>query len=453
MRLALAGLVALGVAGWGSATLARPVAQLQQIDVSRAPGSQVQVSIAADLTGRVLLAAANSLDPRAPDRGYRVVGYTSADAGSTWSAFSPDGTSRQRCSTADPAAAVDPDGLELVAFVDRLCSTPFDVASFGIDIVTRPGARGRWSRGTVAPIVPGYGNDKPTAAIDSGPRSPYRGRIYVAWSRWHGRDVPIRIALSTSDDSGRTWTAPRVVAGLPDAVSGFATVAIGPDGVVYLTWTDDRRQIFVERSTDGGLSFDMPVLVALAAGPPSGLCGYSGFEVTAQPRRCITTDPSIAVGDRVFVTWTAPGRNAADRDVFVRTFSPTLAPLAAAVRVTQPRSARLGDQFLAASSFDRSERRLWVCFYDTTGDPSRVRTRYSCTTSSDGMSWPPASPVASVASDETADDALDPGYGDYEGVVAVRGVAHPIWADARDLRNLGEEIYTTTLTADRLSRR
>lgn len=381
------------------------------------------------------------------------MGYASLDAGTTWSAFSPDGTSVERCSTADPASAVGANVLELVTFVARLCSTPFDVASFGIDVVIRSGTHGRWFRGSVAPIVPGYGNDKPAAAIDSEPGSPYRGRIYVAWSRWHGRDVPIRIALSTSDDAGRTWTAPRIVAGLRDAVSAFATMAIGPDGIVYLAWTDNRREIFVERSTDGGRSFGTPVLVALAVGPPSRRCGFSGFEVRAQPRRCITTDPSIAVGDRVFVTWTAPGRDGADRDVFVRTFSPALAPLTGAVSVTRPRFSRSADQFLAASSFDRADGRLWVCFYDTTGDPSRVRVRYSCTASRDGISWLPVSPVASVASDETGDHALDPGYGDYEGVVAVRGVAHPIWADARNLRSLGEEIYTTTLTADRLSRR
>ncbi len=452
-RLALAGLI-VAVAGGATALLAHPVAALQQVDVSRAPGSQAQVAIAADTTGSVLLAAANSLDPRTPDRGIKVDVYTSVDGGSTWHTFSPDETSRQRCSTADPAPAIGADGLELVAFVVRRCSVPFDVASFGIDVVARHGADARWSRAVVAPVSPTYGNDKPAAAIDSWPGSPHRGRAYVAWSRWHGVDVPIRIALSTSDDDGRTWTSARPIAGLPDVVSGFASLSIGPGGAVYLAWTDDHRRVFVARSGNGGGSFAGPALVASPAGPPSALCGYSGVAVRAQPRRCITTDPSVVVGaGRVYVTWTGPGRGGIDQDVFVRSFSRLLRPLTRPVHVSVSEAARRGDQFLAASSFDRAGDRLWVCFYDTAADPRRVRARYSCTASRDGVAWSPALPVASVPSDETADDALDAGYGDYEGVVTVRGVAHPIWTDGRDLKSHGEEIFTTRLTADRLGRR
>ena len=245
-----------------------------------------------------------------------------------------------------------------------------------------------------------------------------------------------------------------MVAGLRGVVSGFASLSIGPGGAVYLAWTDDRRRVFVARSGNGGGAFDRRVLVDRLTGPPSPLCGNSGVAVPAQPRRCITTDPSVVVGDgRVFVTWTGPGRTANDQDVFARSFSSLLKPLTPPVHVSRPVSASRGDQFLAASSFDRADRRLWVCFYDTAADPRRVRARYSCTASRDGISWAPALPVASVASDETSDAALDPGYGDYEGVAAVAGVAHPIWTDGRDLNSQGEEIFTTTLSADRLARR
>jgi hypothetical protein len=300
----------------------------------------------------------------------------------------------------------------------------------------------------------GYGNDKPAVAVDSWPQSPYRGRIYVAWSRWRGVDTPIRIALSTSDARGGTWTPPHIVAGLPDVVSAFATLAIGPGGTAYLGWTDDHRRIFLARSTNGGRSFENAVLVAQAGGPPSALCGYSGVAVPAQPRRCVTTNPSVTVGDaRVYVTWTGSGRGGSDQDVFVRSFLSSLAPASSPVRVTDPQRADRGDQFLAASSFDAGDHRLWVCFYDTADTRSRLRTRYSCTASRDGLSWAPVLPVAAVASNETLDAALDHGYGDYEGVVAVRGVAHPIWTDGRDLLRRGEEIFTTTLTAAELGGR
>ena len=40
---------------------------------------------------------------------------------------------------------------------------------------------------------------------------------------------------------------------------------------------------------------------------------------------------------------------------------------------------------------------------------------------------------------------LEWGYGDYEGVAAGGGLAHPMWTDARS--NAGGEIWTATLTA------
>ena len=104
-RLALIGLFVVAVAGAGGALLARPNAALRQIDVSRAPGSQNQVAIAANPAGTQLLATSNSLDPGAPDRGIRVAVYTSGDGGSTWKTFSPDATSTSRCSTADAVPA------------------------------------------------------------------------------------------------------------------------------------------------------------------------------------------------------------------------------------------------------------------------------------------------------------------------------------------------------------
>jgi hypothetical protein len=450
-RLALVGLLVLGVAGAGAALVGRPASTLRQVDVSRAAGSQNQVALSASADGSHLLAASNSLDPRLPDRGVRVAIYTSADGGSSWRTLSPDRTSRSRCSTADASTALSAAGREVVAFVARLCSVPFDVAALGVDVVYRRGPTARWSRAVVAPISKQYGNDKPSVAIDSQPGSPHRGRIYIAWSRWRGVDVPIRIALSSSDDGGRSWTQPRIVAGLPAAVSGFADLSVGPGGALYLSWTDDRRNVFVARSVTGGASFAKATLVARALGPPSALCGYSGVAIRAQPRRCITTDPSVVdAGRRVYVTWTGPIDKGARQDVFVRGFSLPLAPLTRPLRVVSGRAAAHGDRFHAAMSYDAAGVRLWLCFYDTSADPKGVRALYSCVASRDGVRWTPVRPVASVASNETVDDALDSGYGDYEGLAAAAGVAHPIWTDSRLLRTRGEEIFTTTLTAAQL---
>jgi hypothetical protein len=76
--------------------------------------------------------------------------------------------------------------------------------------------------------------------------------------------------------------------------------------------------------------------------------------------------------------------------------------------------------------------------------------RFTCADSRDGgHTFDARRAAASVDSDETgalaAHGYSGREYGDYEGLVASNGTAHAFWTDSRDLRELGEEIYTTTL--------
>src|SRR5207244_5383996 len=105
------------------------------------------------------------------------------------------------------------------------------------------------------------------------------------------------------------------------------------------------------------------------------------------------------------------------------------------------------ERFWPASAVDSSDGALWVCFYDTTGDPAQRRVHYVCTISRDGgTTWAKPVRAASVASDETQPPPPQKKYGDYEGLAVAGGVAYPIWTDSRNLATLGEEIYTTRLT-------
>jgi len=76
----------------------------------------------------------------------------------------------------------------------------------------------------------------------------------------------------------------------------------------------------------------------------------------------------------------------------------------------------------------------------------RFSAVYSCTRSADGgRSWSKVVRAASVASDETGRRAGPLQYGDYDGLAAAGGIAHPIWTDSRRLARLSEEIYTAAL--------
>jgi hypothetical protein len=150
------------------------------------------------------------------------------------------------------------------------------------------------------------------------------------------------------------------------------------------------------------------------------------------------------------VTFARTGANGAE-DVFVSAFDGALQPLAGFPRrVNRPDGPVRSDQFWPASAVDQATGALWVCFYDTRGDPRRVKTFYSCTASTDGgRSWSRAVRAASVASNErqaaAASGPYGGEYGDYEGLAVANGVAHPIWTDSRRLSTRAEEIYTTAL--------
>jgi hypothetical protein len=108
------------------------------------------------------------------------------------------------------------------------------------------------------------------------------------------------------------------------------------------------------------------------------------------------------------------------------------------------------DRFLPTVAYDRSTGDLWVCYYDTLGDSRRKHAWYTCTLSSDdGRTWRHPVHAASAGSDETVTGADALGYGDVQGLVAVGGVAHPVWTDDRDSLNTAEDIYTAAIKARR----
>jgi hypothetical protein len=126
--------------------------------------------------------------------------------------------------------------------------------------------------------------DKPYPGVDLSAESPYRGSVYVAWTRFtrYGSDSPDDssfIYLVYSHDGGRTFSRPqRLPAGGGDALDDDGTVegavpATGPDGTVYMAWSGPRgiefrgpgasssasRRTVARRGRKRGLSWTSPV--------------------------------------------------------------------------------------------------------------------------------------------------------------------------------------------------
>ena len=427
-----------------------------EVNVSRLPGAQNEVNVAIDPSNdQVLLAGSNSVK----EGTMRL--YSSNDGGVTWTTGTayPAPKSFVDVCAADPWAGIDLTGRQYFSFLRFM---PCRTGKPRVQVVTRAGPEAAWSAPKpVAPLGGARFDDKPALAVDSSPASPYRNRVYVAWVR-ASRAVVFSILLSSSDDGGRTWSRPVKVNRTGREVT-YPSVAVSAKGIVYVVWDDvSDYRVGIARSTDGGAHFESERTVAPFSLAPIPHCG-SGVVIRAVRATCIHANPIVSVDNsggptsgRVYVSYLNVGIGR-DLGIFVGVFSSRLRPLGVAgdpgqgVEVVPVRGGRNRgdnpDRFWPQSAVDTSSGALWVCFYDTTGDPEGRRAYYSCTVSLDGGKRF-AKPVraATAPSDETQPGADQREYGDYEGLAVANGVAHPMWTDSRDLATLGEEIYTTRLT-------
>jgi hypothetical protein len=410
----------------------------RNVDVSRSTAAQFEPSIAADpANGKVLLAA--SMDDLADARV-----YVSRDGGASWTSRPAPPVERGACGLSHPAVAIGPRGLQVYAsLVSDTCQPPDPL----LYVATRRGAAGAWRVRRVGATRRFAYDQRPAAAVDA------RGIVYVVWPRLLGEFSSHQVLLlSSSRDDGRTWSAPRRI-GRYTGVYGIDLAAAGP-GVLYLAVSDGRgRRVDVLRSSDGGATWSTPRRVGRLAERYVVGCGAGATPITAQPQRCISLAPRIALSPkRVAIVYGDVGPDARAA-VFLSTADPALRSVRGPRRVGGTPTGKT-DQFLPAVAYDRSTGGLWLCYYDTRGDSTRKHAWYTCTLSRDGgRTWLRPVHAASSKSDETVTGADALGYGDVAGLVAGGGVAHPVWTDDRDSLNTAEEVYTAAIPAARLRTR
>jgi glutathione transport system permease protein len=404
------------------------------VNVSRAPGAQTQVDADADPSHPGgLLAVSNDTSLRT----VRV--YASRDRGRTWSSGAGPSLGVDACARGEPAAAVDTRGREYVAFsVSGTCTT-YDPSPYVV-VAVRSEPTGSWKvhrLGTRRPAD--FWDDYPSVAAGPG------GRVYVVWSRllrWTYEGV----VVSSSADGGRTWSNPRVVSSRL-SLPRLATASVAPDGALYVAGVDARLGVWVAQSRDGGEHFRLSRVADLPGNQAAECATASRHPTPFQGIRCVGPNPTVAAtSDRAFVTY-GVGLPGETQSVHVGVLDSSLRRISNGPVGPADPSA---DRFWPTSTVDAATGRLWVCFYDTSGDKSRKQAWFSCASSHDGRIW--ARPLR-VARESASPEVLWEdarvyafgdviGFGGYTSVAAVGGVLHPMWIDTRDLDGNKQEIFT-----------
>ncbi len=453
--------------GGGLGKVPRPPGVGVEVNVSNTPGAQAETMIAVDPNDpQTLVAGANDISSdlesgtEAGFGGMRA--FSSTDGGRTWKTTAalplPGGIRRGDGCTSDPALAIDLKGRQYYGFIHIPRCMP-DYFGTQVYVAHRANATSAWQVGSkpAAPASVPFADDKPMIVVDEGASSRHRDRLYLVFTRM--TKAGAGIVITHSDDGARTWSRTSPVSPVTKRqFPVFAGLAVLPNGAAVATWTTDGV-VRLARSPDGVRfgrartlgKLDLPPKPRKKSRKSGGDANEChGTPLPAQPGRCITPGPTIAVdtsaGPRAGTIFTAWAERGADGtiDVVSETFSPSLHP-GPTVQFT---GIGKSDQMQPAIAVDRQTGTAWLCYYDSSGDWTRVHVMYTCTASRDGgQTW--TTPIAAASSES---DATQPGmrtwfnFGDYQGVVAAKGLAHPIWTDARAGGLNSTEIYTTTLS-------
>lgn len=450
-RLALEGLGIAAVIGGAALALylltvhparnSRPLGGVN-VDVSQVRSPQTEVSIAADPRDpRVLLAGVND------DTEQRFRAYTTTDGGSTWHGSLGPSMADILCSRGDPAVGIDARGREYYAWIRAqfnpsaipgvLC--PGDLTT-ELEVAVRDGTTGAWRTQIVAHRTYEFGfDDKPALAVTPA------GRVYVVWSRLFSNFYETTV-VSYSDDGGTTWSRPTIVSKslvMPQLVS---VVADGR-GVLYVTGVDARHGVWITRSRDGKRFEPMRAVAPVPAANAANCSAVAHRPLPQQAQRCTGPNPSIALLRNrvvvVFGTYTAKGVPS----VSAVALNENLRPVQRTPRVGL--AVRDGaQQFWPVAAADTRGRRMWACYYDTTGSSNKARAWFTCTTSRDGMSW--TAPIRAASVPSVLEAVLGDGaqFGGYPSLVVAGTTAHPAWIDTRKL-NTDEEIFTAAISPQR----
>jgi len=440
------------------------VASGANVDVSNECGPQSETYITLNTANPKNLAGGSNEIFRDPMRA-----YSSSDGGKTWSGTDvplppPIGTNGIRFGS-DPTLAFDTAGNLFYGSI-----VVFFGSGNGINGTQMSVARST-DGGKTFPLTTFFDfsggsdhfNDKPMITADANANSPFRDRVYIAWDAASGGSGGGGIRVARSSDHGVTFTSTRADDPKGPGRAFGACPFVGPNGELYLAGNDyAANTIAFNRSFDGGVTWEKQRVVA-SKFIPFDIAVPAEFSRGALIYPACDADRSKgAHRGRLVCSWTDLAANGTT-DIFT-SFSDDKGStwsLPASVTDSIPFAVDRFNQWL---SIDPTNGVVNVSYYDTRNDTtgSRYETDIYLSRSSDGAaSYGANVRVSDASSNEHDCDGTFPcsginygnQQGDYSGLVAFGGVAHPIWTDSRRnqetlpgcARGPMEEVFTAGL--------
>jgi hypothetical protein len=354
---------------------------------------------------------------RFPDGGSVDPGFaTSTDGGKTWTTGNLPGLTTSvggrfdRAS--DPAVAFGPDGA---AYITTL---PFDALDChnGIFVSRSDDGGVTWNDPVLVQNDCAAGDDKNWIAVDTYPGSPHLGRIYTAWDRFSGGLQPE--VLKYSDDRGQTWSSLITVSTGTDGIGIIPMVQ--PNGHVTSVYQNlDNGYVVSQTSTDGGGHWGGQVKISLFRGtePPDMRTGglvtaavdpvtgdmYAGWQ-DARFRSDGLNDILIWKSSDAGATWSGPVKaNPDSNGSALDKFTPDIAAYGGDLHVTYRTRTKPGGVY---SNLVGEAYTISIDGGVTFANPVRLGPMADLT-------W------AAVAGGKF--------LGDYMGLAAWAGGAHPVW--------------------------
>lgn len=179
-----------------------------------------------------------------------------------WGAVSfgpPSGLLHRSKAVSPPAAVIDDSGRIYIAWLEE----EKDVNSLYLAASEDNGKTFKEIKVNAAEDEPASIHESPAIALGK------NGEVYIVWTSRNaagGFSADLRIAVST--DSGKSFGASRKIDNNTKPASiGFDSIAIGPDGTVYVAWLDGREKetkgsgTYIAHSKDNGKSFSKNVRI------------------------------------------------------------------------------------------------------------------------------------------------------------------------------------------------